>query len=58
MSDDLDLKIGDRVRHADGPADAIAVVKRFPWYPLAVVEWEKTGRESTENMYLLIKVAG
>jgi hypothetical protein len=33
-------------------------VKRFPWYPLAIVEWEETGRESTENMYLLIKVAG
>ncbi|MFE5369227.1 hypothetical protein [Streptomyces mirabilis] len=48
-------KIGDRVRHADG-TDSVAVVKRFPSYPLATVEWEDTGRESSENVYLLIKV--
>lgn len=56
MAEDPELpKIGDRVRHADG-AGSVASVTRFPWYPLATVQWEATGRESSENVYLLIKV--
>lgn len=50
-----EIKIGDRVRHAD-TGDAVAILKRYWAYPLVTVEWESTGRESTENVYLLIKV--
>ncbi|MEU6355682.1 hypothetical protein ABZ896_41255, partial [Streptomyces sp. NPDC047072] len=33
-----------------------AIVKRFYAYPLVTVEWEETGRESTENMAYLLPV--
>lgn len=58
MSDTApEVRVGDRVRHAD-TGDAVAVLKSFWAFPLAVVEWEATGRESTENAYLLTKVNG
>lgn len=47
------LRVGDRVRHADC-GDAVAVIKGFCGYPLVVIQWEATGRESTENLYYLL----
>lgn len=47
-----DLTVGTRVQHVDGNG-AIAVVVRFQAYPLVTVRWESTGRESSENQYLL-----
>lgn len=56
MSDSENLKTGDRVRHAD-TGTATGVITGFPWYPLATVRWDSTGNESTENMYLLVRVS-
>jgi hypothetical protein len=48
------LRVGDVVRHAD--AGDTAIIQSFPYYPYAVVRWESTGRESSENLHYLIKV--
>ncbi|MFF7987763.1 hypothetical protein ACFZDK_53545 [Streptomyces sp. NPDC007901] len=55
MSEEFDIKIGRRVRHVDGDGRT-AIVRRFYAYPLVTVEWEGTGRESTENMAYLVPV--
>ena len=55
MNEEFDIKIGRRVRHVD-VAGSTAIVRRFYSYPLVTVEWESTGRESTENMAYLIPV--
>lgn len=46
------LQVGDRVHHAD-TGNATGAITGFPWYPYATVQWESTGRESTENLYYL-----
>lgn len=55
MSAELNLNIGDRVRHADGD-ERTGTITRFLGYPLARVMWDVTGRESAENFHLLVKV--
>ncbi|MFC8429282.1 hypothetical protein [Streptomyces sp. NPDC057253] len=55
MNELYDIKVGRRVRHVDGDGRA-GIVKRFYAYPLVTVEWESTGRESTENMAYLLPV--
>ncbi len=56
MSERYDIGIGRRVRHVDTPAGASAIVRAFYAYPLVTVEWEATGRESTENRAYLTPV--
>lgn len=46
-------KIGDTVRHVDGPADATGTLVRYYAGWDVVVRWDSTGRESTENIGLL-----
>lgn len=56
MSEAYDVRIGRRVRHVDSPSRARAIVRSFYAYPLVTVEWEATGRESTENRAYLTPV--
>lgn len=55
MDEQLNLNVGDTVRHADGDGRT-AIIVRFQAYPLATVRWESTGRTSSVNFHYLIKV--
>jgi hypothetical protein len=52
MSEELNLKVGDRVRHVDY-GDAAAVIVRFSLGWDVIVRWESTGRESSVNVAYL-----
>jgi hypothetical protein len=54
MSEEL-LRVGDRVRHADGDGRT-GIIVRFQAYPLVTVRWESTGTESSENVAYLMPV--
>jgi hypothetical protein len=53
MSEEVELSVGDRVCHAD-VKDVAGTIVRFQAYPMVTVQWDSTGRESSENMHLLV----